>query len=92
MITADSKIKRNDTLVPVEMDDQLSMLNIDTGEYSLLNSVGAEIWHMIKTATPVVVLVDALTEEYEVTRPECERWVLPFLETLYQGHLIDIVE
>lgn len=59
-----------------------------SGNYHELDDVGGVICRMLKRPMRMDELIDALTEEYEVERTQCEADVKPFLERLRNSGLL----
>lgn len=91
MISDLTIIKRNSSLKPIYADDNLNMLNIETGKYAVLNSVGAMIWNYTEIPITVKDIVIKLTEEFDVSHDECSKSVILYLENLLKERLIDVV-
>ncbi|WP_238358057.1 lasso peptide biosynthesis PqqD family chaperone [Cohnella zeiphila] len=73
-----------------DMDGEKVMFSVATGKYYSLGSVGGRIWELIGAPIRVGRLVDELTEEFSVERPECERQVRKFLRSLKRESLIEV--
>jgi hypothetical protein len=66
------------------------MFSVSTGKYYSLGSIGGRIWELIGSPIGVGRLVDELTAEFAVERPECERQVRKFLRSLKRESLIEV--
>jgi len=53
-----------------------------------LNEVGATIWKLLDGKTTVSQLVEAIQEEYEVSKEEAEKDAFEFLESIQAAGLI----
>jgi hypothetical protein len=53
-----------------DLDDEMVLANLDSGDYFALNEVGASIWRALSLHPSLDAAVQALLEEYEV--PEAE--------------------
>jgi hypothetical protein len=71
---------RSRDLVSSDVDGEISMMNVETGKYYGLASVGARIWALLAQPTDVQSVCDRLMREYRVDRTTCEQDVLRFLE------------
>jgi hypothetical protein len=69
---------------------EVAILNITSGIYYGLNTVGSRIWKLIQEPRTVHEIRDALLEEYEVEPERCERDVLVLLQELASKGLIEI--
>jgi hypothetical protein len=69
---------------------EVAILNITSGIYYGLNTVGSRIWKLIQEPRTVHEIRDALLEEYEVEPERCEHDVLVLLQELASKGLIEI--
>lgn len=53
-----------------------------------VNEVGTRIWELIDGRTPVSRIVEAITNEYEITPEEAEKDIVEFLGSLEAAGLI----
>jgi len=86
MITQENFIRQNKEVFTNSLDDEIVMMHIKTGKYY----VGTRIWEIISKKTQVKDIVDILTEEYEVSKEQCEHDVFTLLEDLRENDLIFI--
>lgn len=83
-----SIIERKQNIMASDMDGDIVMMNIETGKYYNLGKIGGLIWNMTEYATSISDLVDKLTNEFDVTKEQCEKDILPFLEKMLEQKLI----
>ena len=84
--------------VVVTAKDQLScdlageaaILDIKSGTYYGLNTIGARIWNLIQSPKNVKEVLDVLLEEYDVETDRCEKELLDLLHELEAKGLIEI--
>lgn len=74
-----------------DLDDDKVMMDLDTGNYYALNSIGASIWEGIEDAITVENLVQNLLMEYDVSQTVCEQQVIDYLQKLYDADLVAIL-
>lgn len=91
MKLSDKVIRRAD-LIAVSMGDETVMMDVVTGKYYKLSSVGGDIWNYIEQEITISDLIDKLLTEYDVTREECEKETIEFLEQLVSSGVIDHYE
>lgn len=72
------------------VDEEMVILDVHDGAYYHLNPLGARIWGMIQTPTPVRKVVADLLEEYEVTADRCTREVIELLQDLVDRKLVEV--
>ena len=58
-------------VVQSRIDDEVVMMDIESGFYFGLNSVSSVIWELLKAEKTVIELVDFLITEYEVNYEQC---------------------
>lgn len=73
-----------------EIDGETVLLDIESGVYLGLNSVGSSIWNLIAESKKVTDIRDAIANEYEIDLDSCEKDVLDFLEKLADEGLIEV--
>ena len=66
------------------------MMDLEKGKYFSLNGVGSRIWTLVEEPVQVGKVVDSLLEEYDISRDECEKNVLEFLDKLESEQIIVI--
>ena len=91
MITAETIISRRREVVSSDIDGEVVMMSIEKGNYYGLDLIASRIWELMEKRIKVADLIGALTEEYEVTREDCEKDLMPFLNDLLAQKLIEIV-
>lgn len=82
MQTSQQAFRVNDSVVAAELDDQMVLLNVDTGLYFGLDELGTTIWSLIATGRAESEIVAHILAEYEVQRFQVEQDVLEFIEQL----------
>ena len=64
--------------------------SLQTGRYYGLDPVGAHIWGLLGTPTPVADIRDCIVRRFDVEPDRCERDVLTFVQGLADHELIEI--
>lgn len=90
-ISLNSKIVQGEGNVVSDMDGEKVMLNIAKGKYFNLGELGGAIWELMGTAIGVNEIITSLLSEYEVEKTDCEQQVLPFVRSLHEEGLIQII-
>lgn len=85
-------ISKTPELVSTMMDDEMVLLNTDTGEYFVLNKVGALIWEQLENAMENSQIINEITGKFEVTREQAEHDFKVFLNELEEKGLICVSE
>ena len=92
MIKTESYIKRNKEVFASEIDDEVVMMNVDSGKYYGMDTVGSRIWELIAEEIQVREVINKLMEEYDVEEEQCEKDVLEFLNELYENKLVQVTK
>lgn len=77
-------------VIYAELGAEISLLNIKSGIYYTLNSVGAHVWRQIHRTTTLSEIKSRLLEDYEVDEARCERDLLRIVDELRAHGLIDV--
>lgn len=89
-IKLENAIERNSEIDATDLDGEVVMMNMEKGQYFMMNEVGSRIWEIIEEPIKVCELIEALLSEFEVEREECENTVMEFLDDLNHGNLIKV--
>ena len=89
-INLDTVINKNLEIDDTDLDGEKVMMNLDKGQYFMMNEVGSRIWEIINEPMNVKGIVDALRSEYEVDEETCKDTVIEFLGRLNNADLISI--
>ncbi len=86
-LARDTIVTRNPRLIAADMDGDLVMMSIESGEYFGLGGVGTRVWELIATPHTLTQLTQAICAEYEVDEATCEADVRRFLADLLANGL-----
>ena len=75
-------------LVCQELDGEMVILNMHSGLYYGIDTVGSRIWQMLEEKIQPAAMIGRLLEEYEIEAGECSRQVMEFLTELEKNNLI----
>lgn len=89
-VNIDSVITKNTEIDDTDLDGEKVMMNLDKGEYFMMNEVGSRIWELITENTAVTTIVEILLTEYNVDKETCENTVIEFLGRLEDADLIQV--
>ncbi|MBX9136365.1 MULTISPECIES: lasso peptide biosynthesis PqqD family chaperone [unclassified Clostridium] len=89
-INLDTVINKNLEIDDTDLDGEKVMMNLDKGEYFMMNEVGSRIWDIIIEPINVKGIIEALLSEYEVDEETCTDTVIEFLGRLNNAELISI--
>ena len=77
-----TKIVLKKKLNVTDLAGEKVMVDFDNGKYFLIKGVGNDIWEMIQSEITPNEIIDKLLSEYDVSREECEKSVMEFLDKM----------
>ena len=89
-INLNTIINKNLEIDDTDLDGEKVMMNLDKGEYFMMNEVGSRIWEIISEPINVKEIINTLRNEYEVDEETCKDTVIEFLGRLDNADLISI--
>ena len=90
-LSLDSEVTASTEQVACEVDAEVVILSLRTGEYYGLDVVGATIWELVQEPRTVRSLQEALLARFDdVSADECLSHVLEFLGEMSTLRLIDV--
>ena len=81
--------KIRDICFATEIEDDLIILNSDTGKYLELNSSAKFIWKLIENGKNYSEILTSLLDEFEVSREEAQLALDDLLSNIRKQDLID---
>jgi hypothetical protein len=82
-ITINSRVQREDcNLLISELDDDLVMMDVESGSYLSLNKTGKIIWEQLEQPILVTDLVERLRNRFSVDEKTCTAETLDFLHKI----------
>lgn len=90
MLNVDSVVVRNPDVMFSDLDNEVVLMNLETGSYYSLNPVGSEIWKLVESEVAIKVLIDSLMDIFNVERAVCESNVLTYLTKLKTIDVVNI--
>ena len=91
-LTMNSKIARSEDVLTSEVDGDVVMMSIEQGTYSGLDKIGSEIWRLLEKPMRIADICSAMTVRFDVTKADCEKDVLAFLNDLASDNSIHVVD
>ncbi len=82
------KYIRNPAIISRIIDNELVLLNANTGDYYGLNEIGSAIWELINGSNGFKEIIDNLLEDYDVERSVLEADAAEFIEGLIERKII----
>ena len=89
-IDASAPVARSQTAVSCELSQEAVILDLASGVYFGLDSVGARIWQILEKPRSIHEIRDALLGEYKVDAAVCEQSVARFVNELLSKGLLEI--
>ena len=89
-IELETKVSKNLDIDDTDLDGEKVMMNLDKGEYFMMNEVWSRIWEIISEPINVKEIINTLRNEYEVDEETCKDTVIEFLGRLDNADLISI--
>ena len=77
-----SRVQRVGEWVHAQVGTDRVMMNVSSGSYLGLTSVGARIWDLLERVTTLDGICDELVRQYDVERETCRAEVQAFLAEL----------
>ena len=84
----DSVIKLKKQIDVTELNGDKAMVDFNTGNYYIIKGVGNIIWDMLYEDITANEIIEKLLSEYDVSREECEKSVIEFLDKLKKADFI----
>jgi len=76
--------------VSCDLGGEEVILDLNSGVYYGLDSIGSRIWSLIQEPQPISRVIEALLTEYDVEPAQCEGEVFEFLQQLIDRGLVKI--
>ena len=83
-------VERNHEIDASDLDGEKVMMDLEKGQYFMLNGVGGDVWDLIEKPMSVQGIVEELMKQYEVSHEECESTVKDFLHNMHHANLVMI--
>jgi hypothetical protein len=90
MVTKHSTVVVAKEQISSNLDGEAVILNLKSGTYYGLNTVGASIWSLIQQPRTISEIQDALLAKYEVESKQCDRDLLVMLQEMEAEGLIEV--
>ena len=91
-LSLDSTVRVAPDQASCELVGEAVILDLNSGVYYGLDSVGARIWTLLEQPTTVKALRDAAVAEYDIEPDQCADELLVFLEQLEAKRLIEVTD
>jgi hypothetical protein len=88
MIDLDTIISRSTKPLVTEIEGEVVMMDVDSGQYFNLDSIGSDIWRRIVEPVAALELCKAMERDYDADMATIQRDVLILLEKMAERGLI----
>jgi len=85
---AETVVARAPQVVSAALGGEVAILDPKLGLYFGLNDVGARVWELAATDVKVSAICEAIFQEFEVERAQCESEILGLLQELVERGLL----
>jgi hypothetical protein len=83
-----TKYIQNKKVIQSKIDEEVVMLDMDSGFYFGLNSVASTIWGKLENPISLEEMINELLNEYKIDQESCENDTMVFLNQLLEKNLI----
>lgn len=90
-LSVQSIVRTSSDAISSRLVEEVVILNLRSGVYHGLESVGSRVWELIARPAAVGSVRDALVEEYDVEPDRCERDLLALFKELKAHGLLEVV-
>ncbi|MDR3697518.1 PqqD family protein [Mucilaginibacter sp.] len=85
----DTIIQRNESkFLANSLGDEIVMMNMDSGDYLGINSVGSDIWNLLGEPITIALLIKNITAIYDVSEEQCIGEVNIFLTKMIEHDML----
>jgi hypothetical protein len=84
------KFVQNKNYIASDMNGEKVMLDVQSGKYYNLGTIGGRIWDLSAQASTVDEIVARLLEEYEVSQEVCKQQVATFMSQMLSEGLVEV--
>ena len=86
----ESRVVASGSEVHCDLAGEMVILNLDSGVYYGMNSVGARVWELLKEPRTIRELCDSISGEFEVEDSTCLADLIALLEDLQGAGLVQV--
>lgn len=87
---ASTILRRNPQLLSVEMDGDLVMMSIETGNYFGVSGIGPVIWEFLETPKSFAQVVNEICDKFEVEPDKASEDLVQFAAKLADNGMIEV--
>ena len=87
------RYRARDQVLDTQLEDECVLLDLESGLYFSLNSVGSRIWSQLKERPRTLEeLLADITQQYDVSREVAERDILKVVQDLAEHQLLETID
>lgn len=87
-IDANTLVRRNDSkFMSTKLGDEIVMMNMETGDFISMNTVGADIWDLSEHPVFVKDLIQKLVSLYRIDEIQCASETISFLQNSIEQNI-----
>lgn len=91
ILTLETRLVRSEQLTGSQVDNELVMIDLDSGEYYGLNAIASDIWQRLAEPVRVADLCADLLQCYDVEAERCEQEVLALLRKMQEKRMLRLL-
>ncbi len=91
-VSLSSRVRIPEGILSNLLEDELVLLNLNTGVYFSLDTVGTRIWQLVQAhpSRQLKTVLGSLRKEYEVAPVRCAQDLLQLIRRLQENSLLEI--
>ncbi len=91
-IVLNTVIQRNERkFLANKLGNEMVMMNLESGDFNSMNSVGADIWEMCAAPMTVNDIAAQLLMQYNISKEQCVQETILFLQQSMQQDMFLII-
>lgn len=90
-LAANSHVIRSPDLIATEMDGDIVMMHVRSGQYFGISGVGPRLWALLEHPMTIEQMTDTIVSEYKVDEQTCRGDILIFVQALLDQGAAQII-
>lgn len=83
-------VARMETVVTTDLDGEVIMMNVETGNYFHLDDIATDVWNLLDRPQTIDAVVSGLREIYDVSQEDCRRDVGKLVAELCEAGVLKV--
>ena len=88
MFNLNTIFSRNTQLVSTDLDDEMVVMDDEKGSFYGLDATAKMIYGLLDSPRTLSEIIELITSKYNVSAEQCEKDILPFLDTMVTSRLL----